>query len=67
MNNNTALITGALDHLMRHTLTGCQQAAHHAAQLLGVLSERPGLDSDTRGLCDRMCEYLENGLDGGHV
>jgi hypothetical protein len=59
MDNNTVLIAGALNHLMRHTLTGCKLAAHHAAQLLSVLSERTDLDSETRCLCDRMCEHLE--------
>ena len=67
MDNNTVLIAGALDHLMRHTLTGCQLAAHHAAQLLDVLSERADLDSETRCLCDRMCEYLESDLETGYV
>jgi hypothetical protein len=61
MDSNTLLIAGALDHLMRHTLTGCAQAAHHAAQLLDVLSERADLDSETRCLCGRMCEHLETG------
>jgi hypothetical protein len=60
MDSNTALITGALDQLMRHTLTGCEHAAHHAAQLLNLLSERHDLDSETRSLCDRMCDYLES-------
>lgn len=59
MDSKTALITGALDHLMRHTLTGCAQAALHAAQLLDVLSERRDLDSETRSLCGRMSEHLE--------
>jgi hypothetical protein len=61
MDNRTALIAGALDHLMRHTLTGCEQAAHHAAQLLEVLSERADLDREMRSLCDRMSERLESG------
>ncbi len=61
MESNDALIAGALDHLMRHTLTGCAQAAHHAAQLLDVLSDRQDIDSETRSLCGRMCERLETG------
>ncbi len=61
MDSKTALITGALDHLMRHALTGCGLAAHHAAQLLDVLSERSDVDSETRCLCGRMCELLETG------
>lgn len=63
MDSKTALFAGALDHLMRHTLTGCGQAAHHAARLLDVLSERSDVDSETRCLCGRMCELLE----AGHV
>lgn len=63
MDSKTILITGALDQLMRHTLTGCGQAGHHAAQLLDVLSERTDLDSETRNLCDRMSQHLE----AGHV
>ena len=63
MDSNTALFVGALDHLMRHALTGCKHAAHHAAQLLDVLSECPDVDTETRCLCGRMCERLE----AGHV
>jgi hypothetical protein len=63
MDSKTALIAGALDHLMRHTLTGCEHAAHHAAQLLDVLSERADLDREMRSLCGRMSECLE----AGHV
>ena len=63
MDSNTALFVGALDHLMRHALTGCAHAAHHAAQLLDLLSERPDVDSETRCLCGRMAESLE----AGHV
>lgn len=59
--SDSALFAGALDHLMRHTLTGCRQAAHHAARLLEALAERPDVDSETRRLCNRMCECLEAG------
>ena len=61
MDSNTALYAGALDHLMRHTLTGCGHAAHQAAHLLDVLSQRTDVDSETRNLCDKMCERLEAG------
>lgn len=61
MDSNTALIAAALDHLMRHALTGCAHAAHHAARLLDALSERADVDRETRCLCDRMCEQLEAG------
>jgi hypothetical protein len=60
MDSNTALFAGALDHLMHHTLTGCEHAAHHAVQLLDVLADRPDVDSETRLLCGRMCERLEH-------
>ena len=63
MDSKTALIAGALGHLIRHSLTGCEQAALHAAQLLDVLSERADLDREMRSLCDRMSERLE----AGHV
>jgi hypothetical protein len=68
VNSNTALFAGALDHLMRHALTGCEHAAHHAVQLLDCLSDRPDVDSETRSLCGRMCELLEaERLETGHV
>lgn len=60
MDSNTALYAGALDQLMRHELTGCRQAAHQAARLLDVLSERVDVDQETRRLCGRMCDKLEN-------
>ncbi|MEW6678449.1 MAG: hypothetical protein AB1421_11050 [Pseudomonadota bacterium] len=64
MDSSTALVTGALDQLMRHSLTGCRQAAHQAARLLDVLSESPDLDQDTRSLCGLMCDRLEAGEGG---
>lgn len=60
MDSYTALYVGALDQLMRHELTGCRQAAHQAARLLDVLSERVDVDQETRRLCGRMCDKLEN-------
>ena len=59
MDSNTALLTGALDQLMRHALTGCSHAAHQAAQLLDVLETRPDVDPETRSLCGRMSDLLE--------
>lgn len=56
-----SLFAGALDHLMHHNLTGCGQAARHAAQLLEQLSEQPDVDSRTRGLCERMSDALATG------
>ncbi|MCP5277774.1 MAG: hypothetical protein H6935_05345 [Thiobacillus sp.] len=67
MDSNNALLAGALDHLMRHALTGCAKAAHQASRLLDVLSERSDVDSGTRVLCGRMSEKLEAGLGGRHV
>lgn len=61
MDSNTALYAGALDQLMRHALTGCSHAAHHAAQLLDVLADRPDVDPDTRRLCGSMSALLETG------
>ncbi len=59
-----SLYAGALDHLIRHSLTGCGQAARHAAQLLEQLSEQPDVDGETRGLCERMSDALEAGRHG---
>lgn len=67
MDSNTALFAGALDQLMRHSLTGCSTAAHQAARLLDVLSERADLDDDMRQRCGRMCEQLESGRGARHV
>lgn len=61
MDSNTALYVGALDHLMRHALTGCAHAAHQASRLLDALSDRADVDSETRALCGKMCERLETG------
>lgn len=60
MDSPTSLLAGALDQLMRHALTGCRQAGHQAARLLDVLAERGDVDPETRRLCGRMCEKLEN-------
>ena len=61
MDNTATLLAGALDQLMRHSLTGCRQAAHQAARLLEVLSESPEMDQDTRRLCGRMSDSLAAG------
>jgi hypothetical protein len=66
MDSNTALLTGALDHLMRHALTGCEHAAHQASRLLEQLSERADVDRDTRLLCERMSEKLAADQGGRH-
>ena len=53
-----ALVAGALDHLMRYALTGCDRSARHAAYLLERLAEQPGVCDDMRGTCGRMSEAL---------
>lgn len=67
MDSSTTLVIGALDQLMRHSLTGCEKAARQAARLLDVLSECADVDSDTRNLCGRMYEKLEGGWGTHHV
>ena len=52
------LFAGALDHLMRYTLTGCSHAAHHAMNLLERLSDQQDVDREPRCLCWRMSEAL---------
>jgi len=60
MDSTTALFAGALDHLMRHALTGCLHSARHAVQLLEALAGRADVDRETRSLCDRMCLVLDS-------
>lgn len=55
-----SLLAGTLEHLMRYQLTGCSHSAHVAAQLLEQLAGQPDVDRDTRHLCDRMSEALED-------
>lgn len=54
----SALLAGALDHLMRYNLTGCRHSARHAAYLLDRLATEPGLMIDLATLCSRMSEML---------
>ncbi len=51
---DTELWAGALSLLLRHDLMGCEHAAHQAADLLDRLADLPGLDGETRDLCERM-------------
>jgi broad specificity phosphatase PhoE len=53
------LLAGALDNLMRLTLTGCRQSAHRTARILLELSELHGLDEELRRLCGRVSVKLE--------
>ena len=55
------LLTGALDHLSRYTLTGCGQSARHAAYLLERLSNQDGVSDALRALCSRMRQALVDG------
>lgn len=52
------LYAGALAELLRHQLSGCRHAAWKAADLLERLARLPGIDDETRKLCDRMSERL---------
>ena len=52
------LSAGALNLLLIHSETGCPQSALNAARLLDCLSERDGLDSETRGLYERASSRL---------
>jgi hypothetical protein len=61
---NSELLAGALDNLMRLTLTGCRQSAHRAARLLLELSERQGLDEELRRLCGHVSVKLERENEG---
>lgn len=56
---NTDLFAGALSQLLRHDLSGCPRATRQAADLLERLACLPGLDAETRELCDRMSERLD--------
>ncbi|HEY5763122.1 MAG TPA: hypothetical protein VIS73_07930 [Rhodocyclaceae bacterium] len=53
-----SLFAAALSELLRHQLSGCRHAAWKAADLLERLTCLPGLDDETRELCDRMSERL---------
>jgi hypothetical protein len=58
---NTELFAGALSQLLRHDLSGCPRATRNAANLLDRLAHLPGIDDETRDLCDRMSERLARG------
>lgn len=53
-----ALLAGALDHLLRYALTGCNLSAHHAGYLLDRLAEHPDVSGDLRANCERMSSAL---------
>ena len=56
---NTELFAGALSQLLRHDLSGCPRATRQAAELLDRLAETPGLDRETRSLCEQMSRQLD--------
>ena len=56
---NTELFAGALSQLLRHDLSGCPRATRQAAELLDRLAEVPGLDRETRSLCEQMSRQLD--------
>lgn len=49
----TELWAAALSMLLRHDMNGCARSALHAAGLLDRIAEHPGLDSETRALCEQ--------------
>ena len=55
---NTELFAGALSQLLRHDLSGCPRATRNAAALLDRLARLPGIDDETRDLCEHMCDRL---------
>jgi len=58
------LATGALLLLLRHDFTGCTRAAHQAVGLLERIAESAGLDTESRDLCHRMSDRLQERVEG---
>jgi len=54
------LLSGALDNLIRYTLTGCSLAGHRAAMLLDRLGQAQETDAEMQDACQRMREHLEH-------
>lgn len=54
------LLSGALDNLIRHTLTGCAHSARRAALLLERLERAADTDVELQDACQRMREHLED-------
>lgn len=54
-----AMLAGALDHLLRYSLTGCGQSGRHAAYLLDRLANQDGMGDELQAL--RMSETLADG------
>ncbi len=54
-----AVLTGALNQLMRYTLTGCSRSAMCAAYLLERLAANSGTNEEMRSMCCQVCSVLE--------
>jgi len=57
---STALLAGALDHLLIFLLRGCELSARRAGLLLDRLADDPAADGELRLACQRMSETLES-------
>lgn len=55
------LWAGALSLLLIHNESGCPHSALNAARLLDRLSESLELDDETRALCERASNRLNQG------
>ena len=56
----SALLAGALSLLLIYHESGCKHSALNAALLLDRLCESPGLDEETRILCERASNRLQH-------
>lgn len=54
-----AVLAGALNQLMRYTVTGCSRSAMCAAYLLERLATNRGTSAEMRAMCCRVCAVLE--------
>lgn len=55
---NTELWIAALSLLLRHNVTGCARLGRQAADLLDRISDDPGVDQETRTLCEQASQNL---------
>lgn len=61
------LWAAALSHLLIHGETGCRHSALQAARLLECLADLPGLDGETRTLCERASDRLQENEEFQHA
>lgn len=54
----TELWAAALSLLLRHDMTGCGRSALQAAGLLDRIADHPGIDDETRSLCEQASMRL---------